>query len=104
MGGGGGRNKTFQRTELLLEKELPLCISSLVALRKPLSSAGLGLVFCGWSGGEGTAVPGRQGDFGCAGGGLPVSSAEGVAGWPLWPAVGVSFALLRIYLAFLSPP
>ena len=89
---------------MLVETELTLCISSLVALRKPLSSAGLGLVFCGWGGGEGTGVPGRQVTSAGQGTASHVSSAAGVAGWPLWPAVGVSFALLRIYLAFLSPP
>ena len=99
------RRKTFQRTEWLVEKELTLRISSLVALRKSLSSAGLGLLFCGWSAGEGIGVPGRQGDLRSAGGRPPPSRL--LQAWlsgPLWPAVGVSFALLFIYLEFLSPP
>lgn len=99
------RRKTFQRTEWLVEKELTLRISSLVALRKSLSSAGLGLLFCGWSAGEGIGVPGRRGDLRSAGGRPPPSRL--LQAWlsgPLWPAVGVSFALLFIYLEFLSPP
>lgn len=94
--------KTFQRTELLVEKELTLHISSLVALRKSLSSVGLGLLFCRWSAGEGLGVPGRRGDLSCAGGRPPPSRL--LQAWlsgPLRPAVGVSFALLFIYLEFL---
>lgn len=69
--------KTMRRTELLVGKELTFRVSSLVALRKSLRSAGLGLWSCGCSGGEGTAVPGRRADLSCAGGGLPRLVAAG---------------------------